>query len=123
MKWLTIKQIEARSKTAEGALKVSYEHWNQLFMATAKELRAKVEEVGNDLHHTEYCGLCNYYCYTGNDLSCDNCVLQGFCAGEGDLWNNAKNALRSWYSDNGDWHTWKRACKALRDKLKELMDK
>jgi hypothetical protein len=44
MKWLTIPQIKRRSKTAKGALKVSYEHWCQLYEATAKELRTKLKE-------------------------------------------------------------------------------
>ncbi len=124
MKWLTIPQIKRRSKTAKGALKVSYEHWNQLYTATAKELRAKVKEVECELYYTEYCGLCSYYCgVIDNDLSCDDCILQGFCGGEDELWKIASTILESWIEGVEDWHTWKRACKALRDKLKELMEK
>lgn len=124
MRWLTIPQIQNRSKTAKGALKVSYEHWNQLYTATAEELRAKVKKVGHELYWSEYCGLCHYY-YCGevdNDLSCNDCILQGFCGGADELWRMAKDTLESWINGKGDWHSWKRACKALRDKLKELME-
>ena len=60
MQWLTIPQIKRRSKTAKGALKVSYEHWNQLYTATAKELREAYAKNKVTIDH-DYCGLCIYY--------------------------------------------------------------
>ena len=116
MKWLTISQIKRRSYTAKGALKVSYEHWNQLYMATAKELRTEIEEVGSELYYTLYCGLCSYY----ND--CDKCVFFEFCVDGEALWDKAKNALEEWREGKGNWRDRKRACKAVRDKLKKLME-
>jgi len=61
MKWLTKTEIERRSKTAKGALKVSYEHWCQLYTATAKELREEFQRTGRNLIRGEYCGLCTYH--------------------------------------------------------------
>ena len=46
MEWLTISQIKRGSKTAKGALKASYEHWCQLYDATAKELRRELKKIG-----------------------------------------------------------------------------
>ena len=120
MKWLTISQIKRRSKTAKGALKVSYEHWCQLYSATAKELR---EAYQNELSvDNEDCGLCIYYCHRhGNSMKCSYCPLKSCYLNT--LYDVASRELDDWYDeeDNGDWHSWKRACKALRDKLKELM--
>ena len=120
MKWLTISQIKRRSKTAKGALKVSYEHWNQLYTATAKELRAECKRTDERLVRGMYCGLCIYYKVGYSD--CSDCILEDFC--ECNLWATANSELMDWFykEKESDWHAWKRACKALRDKLKELMD-
>ena len=121
MNWLTIPQIKRRSKTAKDALKVSYEHWNQLYTATAKELRAEYERTDKALARSDYCGLCTYHKKNQRFGYCRYCILEDFC--EEDLWATANSKLIDWYDrDEGDWHTWKRACKALRDKLKELME-
>lgn len=121
MKWLTISQIKCRSKTAKGALKVSYEHWNQLYTATAKELRkAYWKKVFAD---NRDCGLCIYYSkHYGRTLErCNQCPLSSCTTGS--LYDIATRKLDNWYDKtNGDWHIWKRACKAVRDKLKELME-
>ncbi len=123
MKWLTISQIERRSKTAKGALKVSYEHWNQLYTATAKELRAEYARVGEWLDSSDYCGLCTYYAKRYGEFGkCHYCLFAINSSCGGNLWGNADDALEDWISDRGNWHAWKRACKALRDKLKELME-
>lgn len=128
MKWLTISEIKRRSKTAKGALKVSYEHWCQLYDATGKELRAEHERTKGWLVFSSHCGLCVYYGNKyGASLKCSKCIFRGeegeeFDCGGG-LWNNVEYAESAWMEGNGDWHTWKRACKALRDKLKELMEK
>lgn len=122
MKWLTIPQIKRRSKTYKGALKVSYEHWNQLYMATAKELRAaywkKLFVDDRD------CGLCLYNIEHFGSHSTKRCVQCPLVScGAGSLYDIAKRELDKWYDNyDGDWHTWKRTCKALRDKLKELME-
>ncbi len=124
MKWLTIPQIKRRSKTAKGALKVSYEHWNQLYTATAKELRAKYRK-DNYLILSTYCGLCIYYKYKfGRFTKCEHCPLgsERRCGLDENLWSIADDTLIEWIERSGDWHEWKRACKALRDKLKELME-
>ncbi len=119
MRWLTIPQIKRKSKTAKGALKVSHEHWNQLYTATAKELRAEYERTDEALVDADYCGLCNYK--SDNRLSCMDCVFRDYCPGY--LWISAYEAIEKWYYRNsGDWHTWKRACKAVRDKLKSFME-
>lgn len=116
MKWLTIKEIEAKSKTAEGALKVSYKHWCQLYTATQKELREaydreKIYVTQND------CGLCVLYFYD----DCLDCPLKTCNSGR-TLYRKAKNALNDWIFSDGKWQAWKCAAKALRDKLKELTE-
>ena len=125
MKWLTIPQIKHRSKTAKGALKVSYEHWCQLYDATAKELRRKIF-ANPDIDNSEYCGLCKYnYNTYGTDKKCYLCVFKPYCPRpyETPLWGSAHDALKSWYNKTGgDWHSWKRACEAVRDKLGELFE-
>lgn len=130
MKWLTISQIKHRSKTAKGALKVSYEHWDQLYTAMAKELRVQLEEQEN-LIFCEYCGLCIYHSdKNGQNRKCKYCVFSPYCPRPSltPLWGTACDALRQWQrreigNNRQNWHAWKRASKALRDKLKELMDK
>lgn len=117
MKWLTISQIKRRSKTAQGALKVSYKHWNQFYMATAKELRAEFKRTAECLATVDYCGLCWFY---KKEDDCGGCVFEDYF----DLWSTANSELIDWYNkDEGDWHAWKRASKAVRDKLRELMEK
>lgn len=120
MKWLTKTEIVRRARSKKGALEVSYEHWDQLYNATAKELRAEIDRVGSELYYTTYCGLCAYY--SVDYRSCCDCIFNHFCSGEGALWYIAKTSLVNWLEKNGDWHTWKRASKAIRDKLKELSD-
>lgn len=128
MKWLTISQIKRRSKTAKGALKVSYEHWCQLYDATAKELRAKLKKGSHlFLIFADYCGLCVHHSdKTGMNRNCTYCVFHPYCPRPkgNSLWGNACDALKPWYKkeQGASWHTWKRAAKAVRDKLKKLMD-
>ena len=121
MKWLTLTEIGRRARSKKGALEVSYEHWCQLYDATAKELRAEINRIGYNLFYVEYCGLCVYNIKV--EENCYDCILYKYCVGGERLWWNAKEALINWYDEekDGDWHTWKRAAKALRDKLKELM--
>jgi len=120
MRWLTLTRIKRRSKTAKGALKVSYEHWCQLYDATAKELRVEFKRTDEDLIRGDYCGLCTYYKEKQHRGYCGNCVFEDFC--EVSLWATANSELIDWYEkDEGDWHSWKRACKAVRDKLKSLI--
>lgn len=131
MKWLTKSQIKRRSKTAKGALKVSYEHWNQLYTATAEELRVKYKRTKGYLILSTYCGLCIYNKKQyGNSRKCGHCVFGknhkcgfGGYGEDRDLWRMADDAIGDWIKEkeDGDWHAWKQACKALRDKLKELM--
>ena len=128
MKWLTISQIERRSKTAKGALKVSYEHWNQLYTATAKELREKDKRTDRYIILGTSCGLCIYYTFKYDKYEkCNHCPLRqamnSYRCGHGDdLWTPALHALSDWTGKKCNWHTWKRTCKALRDKLKELIE-
>ena len=120
MKWLTIPEIKRRSKTAKGALKVSYEHWCQLYDATAKELRAEYDRTSGDLTLNLRCGLCVYHTDEKGHRNCKDCVFDPFCPRP--VWGNAYRALLRWYLKiEGDWHDWKRACKAVRDKLKSLI--
>lgn len=129
MKWLTISQITRRSKTAKGALEVSYEHWCQLYDAKAKELRVKYKRTRGYILLSTHCGLCDYYKRVhGNEMKCGYCVLGKThtyrCGYDGgiDLWRYATDAFEDWKSGRGDWHSWKQACKDLRDKLKELIE-
>lgn len=122
MDWLTIEEIMARSKTAEGALKVSYEIWNQRYQATAKEYRQAIKEGKIELGY-EYCGLCRCY-----DSSCESCPLgksDKHCRIPKSLYHQAWRASDKWRIESkvSNWWVWKRAAKALRDKLKELMEK
>lgn len=120
MRWLTISEIKRRSKTAKGALKVSYEHWNQLYTATAKELRKKYKETDREIIDADYCGLCNYRRIASNIDSCRQCIFGDYCPYG--IYQVAAENLQGWYEKDGNWYDWKRACKAVRDKLKELMD-
>ena len=128
IRWLTIPQIKHRSKTAKGALKVSYEHWCQLYDATTKELRAKYKRTRGCISLSTYCGLCLYYKrYYGQTIKCDHCVLGkdhrcGYGEDDLDLWRTANDAMEDWIKGRGDWHARKRAAEALRDKLKELIE-
>lgn len=121
MKWLTLTEIGRRARSKKGALEVSWQHWNQLYMATAKELREEYEKTVEDLVSCDYCGLCTYH--KRKQMRefdyCGECIFGDFC--EVDLWATANSAIIDWYSFAGDWHAWKCAAKALRDKLKELM--
>ncbi len=125
MQWLTIPQIKRRSKTAKGALKVSYEHWNQLYTATAKELRAALKEDCN-INTSDYCGLCMYHTDKYRSRNCNRCVFTPYCPRpiSSPLWGKAADALRQWRYGNKlqNWYDWKRACKAVRDKLKSLIE-
>ena len=123
MKWLTIPQIKRRSKTAKGALKVSHEHWCQLYDATAKELRAEYENTGGVFVDADYCGLCTYK-KNSEGLYCEHCIFGDYCPSNNGIYEQAAVRIDKWYrKDKGSWHAWKRACKAVRDKLKELMNK
>ncbi|GAH15156.1 unnamed protein product [marine sediment metagenome] len=115
MKWLTLIEIGRRARSKRGALKVSYEHWCQLYDATAKELRAKHKETNSYIADDLYCGLCRYYRH-----ECTICIFHLFCPYG--LWDIAYDALEDWINGRGDWHAWKRASKAVRDKLKELIE-
>ena len=120
MKWLTLTEIGHRARSKKGALKVSYKHWNQLYQATAKELR-KAYEKKVDVNW-DYCGLCRYYRISGG-TNCRFCPLISCRAGS--LYAKAVQQLAYWFNHNpkSDWLAWKRAAKAVRDKLKELMIK
>jgi len=117
MKWLKISEIKRRSKTAKGALKVSYEHWNQLYQATAKELRKEYEKTDGDISDADYCGLCKCREYIHG--LCQSCIFDKYCPHG--IWKDAHLALKYWINGDGDWRTWKRTSKAVRNKLKELM--
>ena len=115
MKWLTLTEIGRRAKNKKGALEVSYEHWCQLYQATAKELRKALDEYKVEADYS-YCGLCRY---------CGDKVCRDFCplisCSKPSLFFTAWDQLGNW-KEGGDWQAWKRAAKALRDKLKELME-
>lgn len=117
MKWLTISEIKRRSETAEGALKVSYEHWCQLYRATQKELREAYnsEKIYIDQNG---CGLCERYFV---NLDCRGCPLRS-CDGEGTLYRKARNSFIDWIDGNGTWKAWKQTSKAVRDRLKKLIN-
>jgi len=120
MKWLTLTEIGHRSRSKKGALKVSYEIWNQRYQATAKEYRQALKEGKIELGMA-YCGLCRRYW-----PFCDNCPLgkpDMKCYLSRSLYNRARLALNKWEKTPtvSNWWAWKRAAKALRDKLKELM--
>lgn len=119
MKWLTQSQIARRAKNEKDALKVSYEHWDQLYTAKAKELRREYARTKGCIADADYCGLCCYRIYISN--MCSSCIFNEYCPYDG-IWDDAYSALRDWINRKGSWHIWKRASKAVRDKLKELMD-
>ncbi len=118
MKWLTLTEIGRRARSKKGALEVSYEHWNQLYNATAKELRKAIKERKVDIEN-DHCGLCRYY-----NVRCFRCPLgasNGSCyASSGTLYAEVRDEF--FYNDIQNWWAWKRAAKALRDKLKKLME-
>ena len=124
MNWLTMTEISKRAKSKKGALKVSYEHWNQLYQAPAKELREAIKKSMVDVGN-EYCGLCKFYDSISSSTNCSRCPLG---ASDGNCYKTSGNLyaeVRDAFLDlefNGDWWAWKRAAKALRDKLKELMN-
>jgi len=60
MKWLTKKQIKARSKTIKGAIEVSIEHHQQLAGATLKELLDGIDGDKASLGK-KHCGLCQHF--------------------------------------------------------------
>ena len=93
MKWLTLTEIGRRARSKKGALEVSYEHWNQLYNATAKELRAEIDKVGQELYYTAYCGLCRYRESNSDDKDCWDCVLVNSCTTGESLWYFAKKPL------------------------------
>ena len=117
MKWLTLTEIGRRARSKKGALEVSYEHWCQLYQATAKELRKAIKEKKVDIGD-DHCGLCRYY--KSRCLDCPLGVSNGSCYNpDGTFYAKARNEFFGRSLHN--WWAWKRAAKALRDKLKELM--
>ncbi len=125
MKWLTLTEIGRRARSKKGALKVSYEIWNQRYQATAKEQRQALKDGKVGLG-CEYCGLCRYYwpcCNTKCPLGKSDSDIE--CVKTFSLYSQARMALDKWREGqptNSNWWAWKRAAKALRDKLKELME-
>lgn len=118
MEWLTQSQIARRAKNEKDALKVSYEHWDQLYTAKAKELRKEYARTKGCIADADYCGLCQYRAYI--KAICIMCTFNKYCPGG--IWSDAFDSLRGWINGNNDWHTWKLTAKAVRNKLKELMD-
>ncbi len=123
MKWLTLTKIGRRARSKKGALKVSYEIWNQRYQATAKETRQILKEGKIELG-CDYCGLCRYY-HAG--VGCDKCPLGKSdmrCYNGFSIYFRARVALDKWRKQptSSNWWAWKKASKALRDKLKELME-
>ena len=118
MKWLTLTEIGRRARSKKGALEVSYEHWCQLYNATAKELRKAKRENKVDIGD-DHCGLCRYY-----KSRCSSCPLSASDSScyktSGTLYSVTRDEFR--LRNLADWWAWKRAAKALRDKLKELME-
>lgn len=118
MKWLTIEQIKVRSDTVEGALEVSHKHWCQLYAANAKELKDAYNKKKIYIDQRD-CGLCQlYFCIT----DCYECPLKS-CDSERTLYRKAKNAFSDWMNGVGTLKDWKSKAKAVRDKLKKLIDK
>ena len=122
MKWLTLTEIGRRARSKKGALEVSYEIWNQRYQATAKEQRQACKERKAGLG-CNYCGLCRRYwpyCMT----KCPLGKADTECTKALSLYSQGRMALDNWIreSTSSNWHAWKRAAKALRDKLKELME-
>ena len=122
MKWLTLTEIDRRARSKKGALEVSYEIWNQRYQATAKETRQILKD-GKVRLGGDFCGLCRRhwpYCIT----KCPLGKADMSCGKYRSIYSQARIALYSWkkQSTNKSWRAWKRAAKALRDKLKELMD-
>ena len=119
MKWLTLTEIGSKAKSKKGALEVSYEHWCQLYQATAKELRKAIKEKKVDIG-TEHCGLCRYY-HSKCLIECPLGTSNGSCYNPGGTFY-AKARDELYHNNIQNWWAWKRAAKALRDKLKELME-
>lgn len=122
MKWLTLTEIGHRARSKKGALEVSYESWNQRYNATANELRQALKD-GKIRFGCDYCGLCRHFwphcendCPLGKSDMC--------CVKIHSLYTQAWRAEENWRrtSTSSNWWAWKRTAKALRDKLKELMN-
>jgi len=115
IQWLTHKEIEYRAKTGGllGALEVSFEHWDQLCRARADELFELYEEE-EGIIGKYYCGLCILYV-------CEICPFENWCIDS--LWSCAAQAIEEWscnrYSNRSRkrWLEWKKASKAVRNKL------
>lgn len=120
MKWLTLTEIGRRARSKKGALEVSYEIWNQRYQATAKEYRQALKDDKIRLG-CAYCGLCRRYW-----PNCDECPLgksDRRCSNLDSIYSQARIALDKWVKNPtvNNWWAQKRAARAFRDKLKELM--
>lgn len=121
MKWLTLTQIGHRARSEKGALEVSYEIWNQRYQATAKEYRQARKDNKIGLGYN-YCGLCRqYWPYCKDECPLGKADMR--CGYHRSIYTRARKALDKWveHPTVSNWWDWKRAAKALRDKLKELM--
>lgn len=113
MKWLSEAQIKKAAETSDlEAMKCSVEHWKQLWMAKAGELR-KGQKKGKVNTGYEHCALCERH----YDTSClPTCPIRqigisiGYC--DNTPYERADKAFLNWLDGIGPWHTWKSAAKA-----------
>ena len=117
IEWLSLGEIEYRAKIYGewGALEVSYEHWDQLYRAKADELLDAYEGTDEEITGKRYCGLCIRHV-------CDFCPFNTWCGDS--LWSWANSAIMKWECERSrnSWLEWKKASKAVRDKLSELLE-
>lgn len=116
MKWLTQKYIKTQAKKSErAAIKVSWEHWEQLATATEKELRKALwgsrpkVTIGRN-----YCSLCQRYIVAKE--CCDECPIYCFST-----WTPVYHALYKWENGNGRYSTFVKKARTMADKLKALL--
>lgn len=115
IEWLTKEYIRQQGKKSKrAAIECSRDHWKQLWQATEKQLREayKKNVVGIK---GGYCSLCiRYYDYEAWKCS-HNCPL--VCE-SGSLWDVADDLFPKRH-----FSKWKKAAKALYEKLDELASK
>jgi len=127
MKWLTQKEIKARAKKSkQEAIKVSWEHWEQLATATITELIVARINRRFDLDE-KYCGLCQRH--RTKKYVCVDCPLDdanNTCCEEY-LWADGSFQVFWEYrlhSDGFDkFVIWQKAARKMANKLKHLLKK
>lgn len=121
MKWLSQKEIKERAKKSKReAIKVSWEHWEQLAICTENQLRSGIKQ-GRVSKYAKHCGLCRRYILpTG---TCKKCPIGPvLCCAE---YSKAGKALRNWWKEpsKSRFLLFQKAARVMANKLKRLLKK